>query len=347
MTILETALCTILLVVLIYSGYTDCTSSQISNKLILLSGSAALVINVLYYVVFAGEYLKLFATNLIMIAVVGFVFYAYHLWAAGDCKLILVVGLCIPGRFYSFWDIGSAPAFVIFILVFSLAFLYVIVESFFLGLKNKDLLKLSFKNIDYVSVLLSYFSMVSVIMLINWGIWKLFAKALNDNLILSMAVSFLVVLSLSQIRNRLSKQELLYVTLTGWTAVGVLVFTKQYSLNLTADYQSWIMVLILMFLRMVAEKYNYRTIPTQSLKCGQILSAGTVLSFLPSKVQGLPTGTTEDLRSRLTQAEVDSIKRWESSKYGKPFVVIVRKIPFAIFIGVGTIVFIILEVAMQ
>lgn len=347
MSILEATLFTILIAILIYSGYTDCTSSQIPNRVVLLSSSIALVIDTLYYAVFAGEYLKLFAINFIMIAVVGFVFYAYHLWAAGDCKLILAVGLCIPGRFYSFWDIGTAPAFVIFILVFSLAFLYVIAESLVLGLKKRDLLNLSFRNIDYISVLLSYFSMISVIMLINWGIWKLFAKALNDNLILSMAVSFLVVLSLSQIRNRLDKRELLYIALAGWAAVGVLALTQQYSVNLTTDYKSWLMVLALMFLRMIAEKYNYQTVPTQSLKCGQILSAGTVLSFMPSKVQGLPTGTTEDLRSRLTQAEVDSVKRWESSKYGKPFVVIVRKIPFAVFIGIGTIVFIILEVAMQ
>ena len=347
MIVLEAILFTILLAVLVYSGYTDCTSSQISNKMILLSGSTALLLDAIYYAVFASEYLKLFAANLVMVAIVGFVFYAYHLWAAGDCKLILVVGLCIPGRFYSFWDIGTAPAFVIFIMVFSLAFLYVVGESFVLGFKNKDLLKLSFRNVDYISVLLSYFSMVSVIMLINWAIWKLFSWALYDNLILSMAVSFLVVLSLSQIRNRLSKSKLLYITLAGCTMVGILVLTKQYSLKLTIDYRSWIMVLILMFLRMIAEKYNYQTIPTQSLKCGQILSAGTVISFLPSKVQGLPTGTTEDLRSRLTQTEVDSVKRWEQSKFGKPYVVIVRKIPFAVFIGIGTIAFIILEVAMQ
>lgn len=347
MIILEAVLLTLLLVVLIYSGYTDCTNSQISNRMVLLAGSIAFAIDVLYYAIFAGEYLKLFAINLVMIAVVGFVFYAYHLWAAGDCKLILVVGLCIPGRFYSFWDIGTAPAFVIFILVFSLAFLYVIMESFVIGLKNKDLFNLSFRNIDYISVLLSYFSMVSVIMLINWGIWKLFAKALDDNLIFSMAVSFLVVLTLSQIRNHLGKRELLYIALAGWSMIGVLVLVGQYTVNLTTDYKSWLIVFILMFLRMVAEKYNYQTIPTQSLKCGQILSAGTVLSFMPSRVQGLPTGTTEDLRSRLTQDEVDSVKRWEASKYGKPFIVIVRKIPFAVFIGIGTIVFIFLEVAMR
>lgn len=47
--------------------------------------------------------------------------------------------------------------------------------------------------------------------------------------------------------------------------------------------------------------------------------------------QGLPTGMTEDLRSRITAEEAESIHRWKNSSLGKPFVVIVRKIPFTSF----------------
>ena len=56
---------------------------------------------------------------------------------------------------------------------------------------------------------------------------------------------------------------------------------------------------------------------------------------------------TEDLRSRITSEEAESIHRWEKSAGGKPYVVIVRKIPFAIFIGIGTLAFLIIEVIMQ
>lgn len=347
MIVLEAVLFTVLLCILAYSGYTDCASSQIPNTPVLISGCIAAIVDSIYYIGFAGIYLRTFVVNLILIVIVSVIFYAYHLWAAGDCKLMLVVAICIPGRFYSFWDIGTVPAFVIFILIFSFAFLYVIAESILLGLKNKNLLQLSFRDIDYTQVLLSYFSMVSAVMIVNWGVWRIFEKSLNNNLILSMAVSFLVVLTLSQLRNRMSKRGLLYTMVAGWSTVFILILTKQYHFELTADFKSWLIVLSLMLLRMIAEKYNYKVIPTHSVKCGQILSFGTVLAFRTSKVQGLPASSTEDLRSRITQSEVDSIKRWELSKFGKPYVVIVRKIPFAIFIGIGTILFIVLEVAMQ
>ncbi len=73
----------------------------------------------------------------------------------------------------------------------------------------------------------------------------------------------------------------------------------------------------------------------------------TALSFLPSRVQGLPTDSTEDLRSRLTPEQAESIRRWEKSKFGKPYIVIVRKIPFAVFIGIGTAAFLVFEVVMR
>ena len=62
---------------------------------------------------------------------------------------------------------------------------------------------------------------------------------------------------------------------------------------------------------------------------------------MPSNIKGLPKEkNTEDIRSRITEEEAESIKRWEFSKYGQSEIVIVRKIPFAIFISIGSIVYI-------
>ena len=96
-----------------------------------------------------------------------------------------------------------------------------------------------------------------------------------------------------------------------------------------------------------AEKYNYQAIPTSKVKAGQIMSLATIMEFKPSKIHGLPTGQTEDLRSRITEGEAESIHRWETSSTGKPYVIIVRKIPFAVFISMGTALFLYVEVLMQ
>lgn len=346
MIILEALLLTNLLTSLIIAGYTDCHSGLIQNKLILCAGLVGILLDAIYYITFAGEYFGAFFLNLLVVVLISFLFYTYHLWAAGDSKLLFLVGLCVPGRFYTFWGIGTVPSFVILIFVFSIAFIYVVAESIIIGIKKKNLLQFSFGNIDYIRALLSYLSMVSVIIVINWGIWRLFSRSLNDNLVLSLAVSFFVVLSLTQLRNHLNNKKLCLLTVFGWLAVLLLILTDQYQMNTTFNFKSWVLILVLMIIRMISEKYNYQEIATSEVKVGQILSAATIISFKSSRVQGLPTGVTEDLRSRITEEEVASIKRWEESKSGKPYIVIVRKIPFAIFIGIGTIAFIILEVAM-
>ena len=70
----------------------------------------------------------------------------------------------------------------------------------------------------------------------------------------------------------------------------------------------------------------------------------TVVCFIGSKINGLPMAMTEDLRSRLSEEEAESVVRWKGSKQGSETVTIVKKIPFAIFIALGVLVFLILEV---
>ena len=38
--------------------------------------------------------------------------------------------------------------------------------------------------------------------------------------------------------------------------------------------------------------------------------------------------------------EVDGVKKWAKSKNGTPYVIIVRKIPFVVFMGIGLFLFI-------
>ena len=45
----------------------------------------------------------------------------------------------------------------------------------------------------------------------------------------------------------------------------------------------------------------------------------------------------------ITEEQAESIRRWETSKYGQKEITIVRKIPFAIFISFGTIVYVIMR----
>ena len=80
----------------------------------------------------------------------------------------------------------------------------------------------------------------------------------------------------------------------------------------------------------------------QYIKKGMILSASSVMLFLNSNIKGLPMKVSEDMAARLTDEEVDSIKRWARSKNGKDELIIVKKIPFAFFINIGYAIFMII-----
>jgi len=107
------------------------------------------------------------------------------------------------------------------------------------------------------------------------------------------------------------------------------------------DNVAWnsVFVIVLFMCRWFAEQYNYQEIKTDDVKEGMVLSYMTVSFFQKSKVKGLPVYTQESIKTRITAEETESIHRWKTSKYGKDTIVIVRKIPFAIFICIGLIVF--------
>ena len=101
-----------------------------------------------------------------------------------------------------------------------------------------------------------------------------------------------------------------------------------------------------MEIKNVSNKYNFTEINTNDIKEGMILSIQSSMLFLNSRVKGLPKISTETTSSRLTNNEVESIKRWQKTKKGKDKLIVVKYLPFAPFILVGTLVFIFFKVIM-
>lgn len=347
MIICEALLLTCLSAVLFLSSYTDCKNNIILNKHLFRCAISAIIVDIIYYMTWATSFLTLFAINMVLLIAVGIVFYVYNLWAAGDCKLLIVVGLCIPGRFYSFWGTGIGISFYIVAGVFSLAFIYIVLESIVLGIKDKQLFKVTFEGFDWKESIVSYLAMVGSLALIGKFLSSFFPGLANGGTAISVAINFLIVLTMIQVRQRMDFKVLLGVLIVVWSGIAILSISNLYEIRFGGNTTSWFLVLLVMALRMISDKYNYKVIPTSEVRQGQILSASTILGFSASRVRGLPSGATEDLRSRLTEAEAESVRRWETSAHGKPYVVIVRKIPFAVFISTGTIIFLVFEVAMQ
>lgn len=107
------------------------------------------------------------------------------------------------------------------------------------------------------------------------------------------------------------------------------------------------LVFIVILMKLFISEYNYEYINTSDVKAGMIISTETSMLFLNSRVKGLPDISNENISDRLSESECESIRRWEKSSYGSKTVKIVRKIPFAIFISLGIVTYIIVGVMLN
>lgn len=344
MIVVESLLLTILIITLGISTYTDCRESLIKNKVILLAGGVSLLLDSIYYIMFSMNYLEIFLKNFILLAVIAMAFYYYHIWAAGDSKLLLIVGLDISGRIYSLSGYSETSGVIVIVFAFVFAFGWVVLQAIYFGMRKRNVPDIKRCSVNYRRIVVSYLFMVSVIQLIDVVLQSAFHNYIGNDVILLKAVYCLIILTLMSIRERLTTKQVGILTAGLWGILGIVFLLKLVSINVQVNVYLFLLVFLLFFIRMNIEKYNYQLIQTEQIRAGQILSVATIMSFSVSRVRGLPQGITEDLRSRITAAEAESVRRWESSKYGETHVVIVRKIPFAIFISIGTILFLIIEV---
>ena len=98
--------------------------------------------------------------------------------------------------------------------------------------------------------------------------------------------------------------------------------------------ENYVLVILLLLCQMTIRTSLYQEVKICDLKKGMILSSISSMLMQNSRVRGLPPISSEDLRSRLTEEQVESIGRWASSR-NISAVTVVRKIPFAMFIFAG------------
>lgn len=345
MLVVESLLITLLLMTLMVSSYTDCRESLIHNALLWRAGTVAAVLDVFYYMIFGQQYLVDFLLNSGLLILIGLALYRFRIWAAGDSKLLFLVALAIPGRIYVLQNQEGAGILIIF-LAFITAFCWVAAHGLYIGIRQKNLFERSRSsrmNIHPARIFASYIMMVGVIQIFDCLLRRIMSIAIFQGSMVMQACYCLLVLFMLYVRRKMNMQKIILTAGLSWLAVLVLVTVGVYHLQYTVSLSILAWSACLIGLRMVVEKYSYQLIPTAEVKAGQILTAATVLKFTRSRVKGLPVCATEDLEARLTADEAASVHRWEKSKYGEPTVVIVRKIPFAVFIMTGTVLFLIYE----
>ena len=341
---LESGLLAILSVMLINASITDLSNGRISNKAILGCLGAGLLCAVPYYTFFATDCLLSYGINIAIVICIGVLLYAMGIWGAGDSKLLSAAIIIFPARLYCLGNRSIASSFLLISIVFAIAFVYVIVDTLYLGIKQRDLFQHTKRTLAWKSYIKGFLFFFLLLSLINTLLVIVLPESILLDSILMTAIHFVFILIGIRLEG---KANWIVVALMGtaWTILLFLGWSRFSFENI--NWVSYLIVIGLLLFRLIADKYNYKTILVSDLKPGMILSVGSILTFSKSRVSGLPAHSSEDLKSRLTIEEVESINRWSASKYGKETITIVRKIPFALFIAIGTIVFTVLEVVVK
>ena len=323
------------------ASISDLQTSRVPNKTILLFIGLGIVGVVPYYVFFAQDCVFPYFVNIALSTGVSIILYSTGVWGAGDCKLLITTILLFPARLYCMNNRSVASCFMLISFVFISAFLFIIGETIVLGIKRKDLWRRARFHFDLKAYTKSFLFFFLFLNLWNVLLSIVAPESILTDVLLLTAIHFILLLLTMQIEDKAS-----WPIIGGMAAVWVLlIYLKIAHFSVSSiNWKTYIVIVLLLSFRTFADKYNYKSIPVAELKTGMILSMASIVLFSGSKVQGLPESSTEDLKSRLTVDEVDSIKRWSKAKAGRESVIIVRKIPFALFIAIGTLIFVVWEV---
>lgn len=324
----------------IYCSLSDLISNIIPNRLLLAYFFAGAAIDVFCWI--NESYLWEQLAGIGLLWSISVILYVFHIWAAGDCKLLMVLALLIPYETYikSFNPLFSPVLSVVF--SFALSYIYLIVDSVYHSIKRKKIISKGNLINGTKSFLIRYISNLSYITIIDLSIRLIFPDFFARFGILIVAINICTILFIRKIKlislyNKFIVPCLIVICLVMKIILGIQVIT----VRMTVHY---LIVLAAMLFRLLISEYNYEEINTSDVRKGMILSTSDTMLFVNSKIKGLPMISTEDLRSRLTDEEASSVVKWGKSKSGKKTVKIVRKTPFAIFISLGVIIFVALGV---
>ena len=152
-----------------------------------------------------------------------------------------------------------------------------------------------------------------------------------------MLLNFFVVMKLSELQ---WKGKEIWIFVIGTIEVIVTVLTSYKERFTSIDGKMPIIFLLILIFKLYIDRFNYKTVSVEKLREGMVLDTPSSALFQKSFIEGLPSISTEDLRSKLSIEEISAIRQWSKTENGKSELVIVKKLPFGLFLAIGTILFI-------
>ncbi|MFA7101087.1 MAG: hypothetical protein WC196_04955 [Bacilli bacterium] len=319
----------------------DIKEGIIRNKTLLLFAVLAVIFDCIYYIVFVQDLFLDFLPNILIIAIISLYLFYSHSFAGGDCKMVIALALLYPARLYVPYGTGIITLYFALGFAVIAGFIYLLLDSIkALVTKKVVITKVYVKNMIF-NFLKSYVSAMGYILLINFILAICSANGLDINIWFSRLLCLLVAWCIGKFP-ALSRKVFIISAYSLVILLSLIFKTFQLSFNL----ESYLLILGLLFCQITIRSTIYENTKVENLKKGMILSKLSSALMQKSITKGLPRVSTENLKSRLSCEQVESVKIWARATHIAE-ISVVKKIPFAIFISIGFLSYLIIWSVVQ
>ena len=311
----------------------DLRHGMIYNKVLAVFLLLAIALDAVYYGFFVQDLFYDFTVNVLVVAVASLYLFFSHSFAGGDCKMMIVVALLFPARFY--WVFGNSNITLVFTIAFAIfaGYCYLLISSIWAIATKKVVITVDYVKGYLLNFLKSYITAMIYISLFNRLISAVYSQGFEVNVWITRSLCLLVAWCIG--KYSYFKKWFLLVPAAG---IGLIISLITKTSPISLNPENYILVLVLLVCQMTIKTTIYEKIEVSELKKGMILTTFSSMLFQTSITKGLPGISTEDLKSRLTNEEIDSIKIWAKATRTESLT-IVKKIPFAIFISIGILIY--------
>lgn len=318
----------------IINSYTDLREGVVRNQFLFTIGILTIFLNVISLYVNKNILSLIYIIQILISTIIALLLYFFKIWAGGDCKFYIFIILSTPCFIVNTFFLGISIIIYIPLLAFMLGYVYIIVDSFVQKhkkqTKEENIIKKSLLGFVWY---LKYFVLV---MFINRMITVICAQfnIITDGYFVLLLITFFMVLLINKIGILKYNSVVFFILILDiWLGLIDISMILNRQILLT-----WSVIFISNIIRNFASNYNYSEICIDDIETGMILSTKSSIILSNDKLSQFNKISDESLKSRLTEEDVKSIKGFAKKRSYLQKVEIIKKVPFAFFIAIATIV---------
>ena len=344
----------------------DLRKGIIPNRYLCTFGGCAVLIHIVGVILHPPEGLNIYLMTITIAVCFSMLLYFTNTWAGGDCKLYIVLICAMPVSVVQTEIRGISLVFWIVIIAFLIGYIYLIIYSFKERideyrkntLNKADITKIgaSLKQSGPIigKRFLGYLQVFFFLTFANYFI-QMFLDLLEKNAGFVLGDSFFIsytlwppllfvidilVLYLIQKAQLLSSKWFSFAIIAADFFLGII--DLKFFLNIW-NYLIWISVCATWIIKGLVEKYNYEEISIIDVQKGMILSTASSLLLYSLDRSNTLRISDESLKYRLSETESEKIHIIGKKNPNIASVEIVRKVPFAAFLGLAVLLIIFYE----